>query len=385
MIQSFRIPKGIDYVKLPCLTRTDRDGYTAKFLDEDSHSLVKLRADIILCTTANFKPDLMIVDKKPYGVQDELKSTMAYIQEHLPHTKLALLLRDILDSPDTTQTVWKKHGFFEAIETHYDDIFVLGSPEVFDLPKEYEFPATVRSKTRFCGYLQREPGLKNRMQMRMELELNDGEPLVLVTAGGGEDGTQLFENYLTGYQQLPKHQQMKSLMILGPEMPASQQTTICQQANHFPLIRTMAFTDDFISYLDAADLMISMGGYGTVCELLSLNKQAVVVSRVRPVEEQWIRARRMARLGLFTMIHPDRLNPLGLMRTIQSELDPTKETARGSSHLNINALPFLTNAIQNLFRKGCRQRVHHCNGTSYTFSALVALAAAQPALYGESL
>ena len=41
MVHSFRIPEGIDYVKLPCLTRSTRDGYSSKFLNEDSTSLLK--------------------------------------------------------------------------------------------------------------------------------------------------------------------------------------------------------------------------------------------------------------------------------------------------------------------------------------------------------
>jgi predicted glycosyltransferase len=42
-----------------------------------------------------------------------------------------------------------------------------------------------------------------------------------------------------------------------------------------------------------------------VGEILSLRKRAVVVPRTQPVEEQWIRAQRMAELGLFAAIHPD--------------------------------------------------------------------------------
>src|SRR6185369_8559574 len=34
MIQSFRIPAGVDYVKLPCLDRTDSERYEPRFLQQ---------------------------------------------------------------------------------------------------------------------------------------------------------------------------------------------------------------------------------------------------------------------------------------------------------------------------------------------------------------
>ena len=49
-----------------------------------------------------------------------------------------------------------------------------------------------------------------------------------------------------------------------------------------------------------------MGGYNTYCEILSFDKPALIVPRVRPREEQLIRARRAAELGLVEMLLPER-------------------------------------------------------------------------------
>ena len=50
-----------------------------------------------------------------------------------------------------------------------------------------------------------------------------------------------------------------------------------------------------------------MGGYNTLCEVLSAGAPAVVVPRVAPRLEQLIRARVFERRGLVRMIHPDAL------------------------------------------------------------------------------
>ena len=352
MVHSFRIPEGIDYVKLPCLTRSTRDGYSSKFLNEDSTSLLKMRADLILSATANFQPDLIMVDKKPYGVENELIPTMRYAQEHLPNTKLTLVLRDILDSPKVTQEIWNKNGFFDAIETYYDELFVLGTPEVFDPRKEYAFSSALNAKTSFCGYLRREPGLTDRTAIRSGLGLTDEEPFVLVTAGGGEDGMHVFENYLKGMSRLSPENRLKSLMIFGPEMADDRREHLQRWAAQHSRIRTMSFTNDLMSYMDAADLVVSMGGYGTICEILSLNKPAVVIPRAKPVEEQWIRASRMAELGMLHTIHPNDVTPEGFMETVQTVLHKHQVEPDTSQQLNLDALPNLTLSVLNHLMKG---------------------------------
>ena len=70
MLHAFRIPARVDYVKLPCLWRNVEGRYAARFLDLSLEATVRLRANIISGTIADFEPDLILVDKKPFGVED---------------------------------------------------------------------------------------------------------------------------------------------------------------------------------------------------------------------------------------------------------------------------------------------------------------------------
>src|SRR3546814_3266443 len=51
--------------------------------------------------------------------------------------------------------------------------------------------------------------------------------------------------------------------------------------------------------------VIAMGGYNTFCEILSLNKRALIVPRTAPRMEQFIRASRAQELGLVRMLQDD--------------------------------------------------------------------------------
>ena len=51
--------------------------------------------------------------------------------------------------------------------------------------------------------------------------------------------------------------------------------------------------------------VVAMGGYNTFCEVLSLDKRALIVPRTAPRLEQYIRASRAAKLGLVSMLKDD--------------------------------------------------------------------------------
>ena len=51
--------------------------------------------------------------------------------------------------------------------------------------------------------------------------------------------------------------------------------------------------------------VVAMGGYNTFCEILSLDKPALLVPRSVPRQEQLIRAKRAVSLGLVSMLNPD--------------------------------------------------------------------------------
>lgn len=320
MLHAFRIPAGVDYVKLPCLSRDIAGHYAARFLNMSLDRTVRLRANIIQSTITDFNPDLILVDKKPFGVEDELAGALASQSNLARPPKVMLLLRDILDSPEATKRVWLKNRYFEAIDAYYDQVLVVGSPHVFDLRHEYAMPAHAASKVRFCGYIARQPGRRTRAQTRRALGVADHEPLVLVTPGGGEDGYSLIEACLTGLRQMPAAERPRTHIVCGPEMAEAKREAIALAATTLPNVSVQDFSDDMMSMVSAADVVLSMGGYNTVCELLTLHKRGVVVPRTEPVQEQWIRAQRMAALGLLRMLHPDQLTPANLWQALRAEL-----------------------------------------------------------------
>src|SRR5260370_12514473 len=72
MLQSFRVEPGIDYIKLPCLKRTELGELGVRCLDLDLSAIIRLRRELILSTVMSYRPDVLLVDKKPDGLAGEL-------------------------------------------------------------------------------------------------------------------------------------------------------------------------------------------------------------------------------------------------------------------------------------------------------------------------
>lgn len=218
--------------------------------------------------------------------------------------------------------------------------------ELFDVAQEYQFPLPIVKKVHYCGYIRKSPQGLNRMELRWFLRIKPSEKLVVVTPGGGEDGYPLVKAYLAGLKYLPNQVKVRSVILCGPEMPLSQQQDIQTQALQFSGVEVQAFTDNLIGYLDAADAVVSMGGYNTLTEILALDKRTVVVPRITPSQEQLIRAERFMHNGLIRAIHPNHLQPKTLMQAVIAQLE---DRATPSLELDFKGLPNIANQLSNLF------------------------------------
>ncbi|MBD2409390.1 glycosyltransferase [Nostoc calcicola FACHB-3891] len=345
VLHSFRLPKRLDYIKLPCLNRGTSGEISVKYLGIEIDETVKLRSDLILSAIANFKPDVFLVDKKPYGIRNELKPAVEYLKAKLPETPLILILRDILDCPDAIIQEWQKYSYYEAIEKFYHRVLVVGTPEIFDIRQEYQLPSMVAQKVQFCGYIRQQLGRKSPNLIRSELQLGKEEQLILITPGGGEDGYSLIDTYLSSLALLPTYYKLRSLIICGPEMPLEHQAALKQKAAAYPQVQISEFTDDLMSYIAAADAVVAMGGYNTTCEILSAGKPAVIVPRIKPSQEQCIRAEHLAILGVLAAIHPNDLTPDILLRSLLQKLHTPQISV---PEINLNALPQITEYISTL-------------------------------------
>jgi len=313
MIHAFRIPDRMDYVKLPCLNRVSAEQYAPRFLVDCADEVRRTRSEIIEHTAIGFQPDIFIVDKRAAGIEGELVPALEALRRLARPPRVVLGLRDILDAPARTRQALRTNGSFEIIERYYDEVWIYGSRGIFDAVAEYDFPPGVGARTRYCGYLRRRA---------LPRPPRTGTPRVLVTTGGGADGDALIRSYLAGLAGVPPGE-LTSLVILGPQLDLASAEALRALAAGRPDVTFIDFEADLTRRYAEADVVVSMAGYNTVCELLTANATAVLVPRAEPVEEQLIRARCLASRRLFSMVEPSELTPDRLMGAVRAALAST--------------------------------------------------------------
>jgi predicted glycosyltransferase len=90
--------------------------------------------------------------------------------------------------------------------------------------------------------------------------------------------------------------------VLGPFMQSERQAEFMDRAAKLKRVDAITFHGQLEALVARAAGVVAMGGYNTFCEVLSLNKRALIVPRTKPRLEQFIRASRAADLGLVSML-----------------------------------------------------------------------------------
>ena len=299
IIGSFDFRTRVDFVRIPGVIKLRNGEYTSLNLHLDIEQTLSMRASIIKHTAEIFDPDVFIVDKEPVGLRGEVLETLEMLKPR--GTRLVLGLRDVMDEPRLLVPEWERKNVLPALRDIYDEIWVYGLPQVCNPLEGMSLPLKVRQKIVYTGYLHREVPSQGAPPRLPEIT---NKPYLLVTPGGGGDGEALVEWVLRAYEEDPLLP-YPALLVLGPFMQPERQAEFMDRAAMLKRVDAITFHSHLETLVARAAGVVAMGGYNTFCEVLSMDKRALIVPRTAPRQEQFIRASRAAALGLVSMLADD--------------------------------------------------------------------------------
>jgi predicted glycosyltransferase len=309
----FGIPPRADVLKLPGLRKVDNEHYEARRLVMGFDEIRSIRSRLLAAAVETFRPAVLLVDKHPLGVGQELVPALEAARK--AGARAALGLRDVLDDPAAVRAEWHARGVFERIPDYYDRVLVYGQPAVLDPRRAYAFPDAVTALTQFCGYVaarQNDGASEDGILLPAS-----GRPVVLATAGGGEDGFAL----LSAFIEASTDSSWDALAVSGPQCPSERLEALRALATAAG-VGFRRFVPKIARSFRFLDALVSMGGYGTLVEAAASGVPTVCVPRVRPRREQLIRARAFANFGLLRLLDPERLQADVLRAAIEAALTP---------------------------------------------------------------
>ena len=330
----------VDFLKVPSVIKLMNGEYTPLAEHTDLQETLNLRRSILLSTAQSFNPDIFIVDKEPLGLRGELEPTLHALKAR--KTMLVLGLRDVMDSPALLSVEWARQDVIRKMDELYDAVWVYGPEDFYDPLQGLGVPQSLHDRLTWTGFLRREvPATPPHHGS----DLPTGA--LLVTTGGGGDGASLNNQVIEAYRSDPTLD-APVVLVLGPFMRAEERDEIRRKTAGMPAFHLIDFDSRLEAVMESAVGVVSMGGYNTFCEILSLDKRALVVPRTRPREEQRIRAQRAASLGLIDMLMPEVADDPACMAAALHRLRGRPRPSETANPVALDGLPAICDCVQNV-------------------------------------
>jgi predicted glycosyltransferase len=243
------------------------------------------RARIIQSTIDEFEPDVFLVDSRPAGLNDELRETLGRLSS-TPRCRTVLMLRDIVDDPALVNRRWQEQGTYRLIDEAYDRVVIFGEEKIFDAIDAYEL-STLRAKVSYLGYLG-SPGSRDPDR---ETGQNAGvSERVLVTVGGGFDGGGIIEtvcDYIR--RESAGGGRLRFTVVLGGNSTLAAAGLFERHPGISRNTEILGHVRSLDRLIAEADVVVSMGGYNTIVELMQRGKKIIAIPRSHSGAEQGLR------------------------------------------------------------------------------------------------
>jgi len=218
-------------------------------------------------------------------------------------------IRDILAPPSKPSKVQRTD---QIIARFYDAVLVHSDPHGTPLEQSWPVSDLLRPMLRYTGYVAPAPAQPHPD--------DTGQDEILVSAGGGNVGTSLFETAIDAARLMPTRR-WRLLVGGSPTRIAALQARNPPSNTIIEAART-----DFRQMLHHAAASVSMCGYNTALDLLQSGTRAVLVPFDAGQEvEQSLRAKSLGTLPGIAVLRSGDLTPRALCEAVEQVIsDPPR-------------------------------------------------------------
>jgi predicted glycosyltransferase len=263
----------VEVVRVPPLLKGTTGEYVSGDLSFDR--AIAERARIFDDLVRADQPDVVVVDRHPYGISGELRPGLERAREN--GAALVLGLRDVLDKPGVVARELEGKGW-RGVPDLYHRVLVYGGSHLVDHETEYGLPMVPE----YCGWVVGAIPPAERHARRL-----------VVAAGGGGDGAQVFK---LGRRLVELHPSWHGVIAAGPY--ARSVSDLKPRHGLRKRLTVLESVGGCGPLFAGADAVLCMAGYNSTLEALAAGRRPILVPRRSPRREQAIRAGRLAALGL---------------------------------------------------------------------------------------
>jgi len=317
------LPDHVRVVQLPSL-EMDEEFSSLRPVDHTTPlaDVQEQRKTMLLEVVADFRPDVLIVELFPFGRNGfsfELLPLLEAIRSgSLPACRVVCSVRDILVEKKDQQKFEAR--VVDRLNRFFDAVLVHGDPAVITLDATFTRVKDIAPPVVYTGYVCQRAESEEGKKLRRSLELQDGQKLIVASAGSGSVGQRLLSAAIRATAHLPFPCRLQ--VFTGPYLDSAGFEKLRREAPSG--IKVERFTDRFPTWLAAADLSISMGGYNTTMNVIASGVPALVFPFGQN-REQRLRGERIVPLAVLDLLDGKDLEPTALAGKISNLIGRTRK------------------------------------------------------------
>ena len=327
------LPRHVTEFRLPEL-QMNREfrGLHSTERPDDIDQVKEERQKRLFALMAAEKPDVFLIELYPFGrkaFRFELDPVLQAVDDRrLTCGSVFCSVRDILVEKEDRD----KHEMraVKTLNRYFNAVLVHADPQLVKISETFDHFNQIAIPVDYTGYIAPKPAADAGKMIRQQLKLGEGENLIIASAGGGNVGAPILTAAVRAFSRLAEKNRCHLKLFTGPFLDQSEFDRLKLYAgNNVQVIR---FARDFLSYLAAADLSISMGGYNTTMNILASGAPALVWPFGQN-REQRLRANRLASLGVLRVLENEDLAPDRLAAIMN---DWMSRSTRPAVNINLN-------------------------------------------------
>jgi predicted glycosyltransferase len=342
-VKGFEVPSEVEVIQLPTIQVEVSDALqvgrrlhvigSTMSLEE----VKEFRKETLIQVFDRFQPDCLITEGYPFSKNKalafEMLPLLAHVKQSSPSTQVICSLRDIVMVKEFADRDYEEQRRCQFTNQYYDAILLHSDPSVHRLEDNIARASDLTCPVYYTGYVvqsELEQSAPENVEVNAEdiLLLKNPTPMIVVSVGGGKLGHDLLESMIQAAPLIAKRIPHRIVVFAGPLMEEPQYQSLHHLAQGQQNLILRRFTPNLISYLNKADLSISLGGYNTTMNILKTGVRAIVYPSNKD-REQAIRAEKLEHLGLLKILHPHELQPKLLTQTIVDYLPNGESSAPG--------------------------------------------------------
>jgi len=268
------------------------------------------RAARFMAVMERERPEVLLVELYPFGrraFEFELLPVLEAVRQgRFGATRTVCSLRDILVEKDDPQKYQDR--VLARLNTLFDALLVHSDRSLFPLEETFPRAGEIAVPMAYTGFVtpHPSPGARERLRAAQGLGLRDG--LVVASAGGGKVGGELLFAMARAWPLLERGEGARLRMFTGPFLDEEAFQRLLAMTSTCPEITVERFAGNFLDWLAAADVSLSLAGYNTTMNILAARVAALVWPFAQN-REQRLRAERLAGLGALEVLTPQDFDP----------------------------------------------------------------------------